>query len=126
MSLEGEWKTPDDLVEQVMSLLEEIRADRDGEIAVGVNETTKTVERGEAKLVLIAEDVRPQEIVMHLPILCKEKDIEYIMVESKKTLGSKAGIAVGASSIAITDPGDKEIQFKKTLQLIKEAKLRSE
>lgn len=126
MSLEGEWKAPDDLVEQTMDLLEEIEGDRDGDLAIGVNETTKAVERNNAKLVLIARNVEPKEIVMHLPILCKEKDIEYIFVELKEDLGKRAGINVGASSVAITDPGEKDIEFKKTLQLIREAKLRSE
>ncbi len=63
---------------------------------------------------------------MHLPVLCKEKDIEYILTDSKKELGTNAGVTVGASSVAIITPGDKEIEFKKTLQLIREAKLRSE
>ena len=35
----------------------------------GTNETTKAIERGTAKIVLIAENVDPPEIVAHLPIL---------------------------------------------------------
>lgn len=124
MSLERE--APDDLINQTMELLDSIRDDGDGKVAVGVNETTKAVERNNTELVLIANDVRPKEIVMHLPVLCREKDIEYIVVNSKTELGEKAGIGVGASSIAITNPGGKEIEFKKTIQLIREAKLKSE
>lgn len=126
MSLETEWEAPDKLVEQTKNLLKEIREDKNGKLAIGVNETTKAIERGNAKLVIIARDVRPPEIVMHLPVLCKEKDIEYILTDSKKELGTNAGVPVGASSVAIIAPGDKEIEFKKTLQLVREAKLRSE
>ena len=38
-----------------------------GSVRKGTNETTKAIERGIAKLVYIAEDVEPPEIVAHLP-----------------------------------------------------------
>ena len=37
----------------------------------GNDETTKAIERGNSKLVVIAEDVEPPEVVAHLPILCE-------------------------------------------------------
>ena len=49
-----------------------------GKLKKGVNEVTKVVERGMAKLVVIAKDVNPQEIIMHLPVLCEEKEIPFI------------------------------------------------
>ena len=72
----------------------------------GTNETTKAVERGIAKIVFIAKDVDPPEIVAHLPILCKEKRIPYMFVPSKADLGKAAGIEVSAASVCITDPGE--------------------
>ncbi len=72
----------------------------------GTNETTKAVERGLAKLVYIALDVDPPEIVAHLPLLCKERKVPYIFVPSKKELGARAGLEVSAASVAIVDPGD--------------------
>lgn len=125
-SLERKWKAPDELVEQTMDLIASISEDKEGKLAVGVNETTKAVDRGKTKLVVIARDVNPQEIIMHLPVLCKEKDVEYIFVDSKKELGNNAGINVAASSVAIKKPGNREIELKKLIQLIKEAKLRAE
>ncbi|MCD6340334.1 MAG: 50S ribosomal protein L7ae, partial [Desulfurococcales archaeon] len=56
-------------------------------------------------LVLIAEDVDPPEVVMHLPLLCEEKKVPYIYVPSKKRLGEAAGIEVAAASAAIIEPG---------------------
>ncbi len=74
----------------------------------GTNETTKAVERGQAKLVYIALDVDPPEIVAHLPLLCQERKVPYIFVPSKKELGARAGLEVAAASVAIIDPGEGE------------------
>ncbi len=72
----------------------------------GTNETTKAVERGQAKLVYIALDVDPPEVVAHLPLLCKERKVPYIFVPSKQELGKRAGLEVAAASVAIVDPGE--------------------
>ncbi len=74
----------------------------------GTNETTKAVERGLAKLVYIALDVDPPEVVAHLPLLCKERKVPYIFVPSKAELGKRAGLDVAAASVAIVDPGEGE------------------
>jgi len=77
-----------------------------GKIRKGTNETTKAVERGIAKLVYIAEDVEPPEVVAHLPLLCDERKIPYIFVPSKTQLGTSSGLNVGAASVCIVEPGD--------------------
>ena len=93
-------------------------ARKSGKIKKGINEVTKAVERGRAKLVAVAEDVTPKEITMHLPILCKEKEITYSSVPSKEELGAAAGLAVGTGAVAITTEGEakeavKELREKK-------------
>ena len=83
-----------------------VEAARDsGKLRKGVNESTKAIERGIAKLVVIAEDVTPPEVVAHLPVLCQEKSVPFVFVPAQKDLGIAAGIGVKASSIAITDAG---------------------
>jgi large subunit ribosomal protein L7Ae len=77
-----------------------------GKIRIGVNESTKAIERGLAKLIVIATDVSPEEVVMHLPVLCDEKKVPCSFVPSKEELGRSAGISVPTSSIAITEEGD--------------------
>ena len=77
-----------------------------GKIRRGTNETTKAVERGVAKLVYIAEDVEPPEVVAHLPILCNERQIPFIFVPSKYRLGESAGLNVGSAAVCIVDPGN--------------------
>ena len=77
-----------------------------GRVRRGTNETTKAVERGQAKLVVIAEDVEPPEVVAHLPLLCEERKIPYVFVPSKEKLGTSAGIDVQAASACITEAGE--------------------
>ena len=92
-----------------------------GKIRIGTNEVTKAIERGTAKLVIIAEDVQPAEIVMHLPLICKEKNVPFSYSETRKGLGEDAGITVSTAAIAIVEEGDakKDIEdFAKKLKQI--------
>ncbi|MEK6932401.1 MAG: 50S ribosomal protein L7Ae [Nanoarchaeota archaeon] len=81
-------------------------ARKTGKLKKGVNEVTKIVERGQAKLVLIAKDVNPPEIVMHLPVLCEEKETPCIQVSSREELGNAAGLNIPTASVAIVNEGD--------------------
>ena len=83
-------------------------ARKTGKIDKGTNEVTKAVERGTAKLVVVAEDVQPKEIVQHLSVLCEERGIPHAIVDSKKKLGLAAGIAVSTASIAVVEEGDSK------------------
>lgn len=82
------------------------KARKTGKIEKGINEVTKAVERTQAKMVVIAKDVNPKEIIQHIPILCKEKGIICEEVDSKEKLGASAGLNVSCSAIAITDLGE--------------------
>ena len=77
-----------------------------GKIRKGTNESTKAVERGIAKLVVIAEDVEPPQIVAHLPIICEERKIPYLFVPSKIELGKSCGIDVGSAAVSIVEAGE--------------------
>ncbi|MFP3132565.1 MAG: 50S ribosomal protein L7Ae [Nitrososphaeria archaeon] len=110
--------TPNELAQAALDAVKQ--AKESGKIRKGTNEVTKAVERGEAKLVIIAEDVDPPEIVAHLPLICSERKIPYIYVKSKKDLGAAAGLQVSAASVAIIDPGQaKQIVDQITSQLSK-------
>lgn len=91
---------------------------KQGKIKIETNETTKAIERGTAKLVVVAEDVQPKEIVMHFPLLCREKNIPIAFVKTKKELGVACGIEVPASSVAVIEEGDTKkelVDFVKKL-----------
>lgn len=91
-----------------------------GKIRKGTNEVTKALERGVAKLVAVAKDVSPPEIVMHLPLLAKEKGVPCITVNSKEELGAAAGLDVGTSAIAIIETGESKNLIKEVTASIKE------
>ncbi len=97
------FEVPQDLSNKAYEVLQVARDS--GKIKKGTNETTKAIERGVAKFVVIAEDVEPPEVVAHLPLLCEEKKIPYIFVPNKNQLGSSSGIEVPAASVAITESG---------------------
>lgn len=100
------FETPQDLVNPI---LEAVRvATTSGKVKKGINEVTKSIERGTSKLVIIAEDVEPPEIVAHLPILCDEQGASYVFVPSKQELGKALGIDITSAAVAILDAGEAQ------------------
>ncbi|MFX1237962.1 MAG: ribosomal L7Ae/L30e/S12e/Gadd45 family protein, partial [Promethearchaeota archaeon] len=74
-------------------------------IRKGMNEVTKSIERGTSKLVVMAEDVTPPEILFHIPLLCEEKKIPYAYIATRKDVGNMSKINVSASAISIDNVG---------------------
>lgn len=97
-------------------------ATRTGSVRKGTNETTKAVERAQAKLVVIAEDTDPPEVVAHLPLICDERKIPYVFVPSKQKVGSAVDIDVPAASACIVDLGDAQSLVKEISKRIEELK----
>merc|ERR1712159_807497 len=67
----------------------------------GLNHVTSLVESGEAKLVVIAHDVDPIELVLWLPSLCRNKGVPYVIVKDKARLGRVCRQST-ASCVALT------------------------
>jgi len=100
------FQTPEELVSPIY---EAIRvATQSGKVRKGTNEATKAIERGTSKLIIIAEDVEPPEVVAHLPILCEEQNAAYAFVPSKQELGKALGIDITSAAAAILDSGDAQ------------------
>jgi len=53
----------------------------------GLNHITSLVESKKAKLVIIAHDVDPIELVVWLPALCRKMNVPYVIVKGKARLG---------------------------------------
>jgi len=98
------FETPEEVADAACEALQ--MAAETGQVRKGTNEATKAIERGIAKLVVIAEDVDPPEVVAHLPILCDERKIPYLFVSTRKRLGSAVGIDVPAASVCIVEEGE--------------------
>ncbi len=101
-----EFDVPADLQDDALDALEVARDT--GTVKKGTNEATKAVERGNAEVVYIAEDVEPEEIVMHLPDIAKERDVPFVFVGAQDELGHSAGLEVGSAAAAVTDTGEAE------------------
>ncbi len=94
-------------------------AKQSGTVRKGANEVTKSIERGLASLVVIAGDVEPEEVVIHIPTLCEQKQIPYSYVPSKQELGKAIGMNVPCTAVAVENAGSaanaiKEIAAKVT------------
>jgi large subunit ribosomal protein L7Ae len=94
---------PAELIPQIVEMLSV--AKDGGKVKKGVNETTKSIERKSAQFVVLASDVTPEEVVIHIPMLCKEHGVPYAFVPTKKELGSAIGIEVGTSAVAVENAG---------------------
>lgn len=99
------FELPEKLKEQIKNTLSIITEANGGKIRAGLNEVTKSIERKNAKLVVMAEDVTPPEILYHIPLLCDEKQIPYAYVSKQKELGESIGLNVASSSVAVESVG---------------------
>ena len=118
------FEAPKDLVTAVY---EAVRvAKQSGKVRKGTNETTKAIERGVSKLVVIAEDVEPPEVVAHLPILCEERNAAFIFVPSKQQLGASLGIDVGSAAATIIDAGEAQHIIEQVITSISGLKAKKE
>jgi len=97
-------------------------AAKTGNVRKGTNETTKAIERGQAKLVIIAEDVEPPEVVAHLPLLCEERKIPYTFVPNKEKIGTAIGIDVPSSAACIVSEGDAAGLVKEIVARVEQTK----
>src|SRR5580693_6828167 len=99
--------------EVVAKTLEALQlAKQSGAVRKGANEVTKSVERGLATFVVLAEDVEPEEVVVHIPKLCEAKKIAYSYVPKKIDLGKEIGMNVPCTAVAIETQGTASAAIK--------------
>jgi len=103
-----DYEVPDALKNKVLDFVKNT-VKKNGRIKKGMNECTKSIERGKSKLVVIASDISPAEIVMHLPPIAQEKKIPYVFVNTKSELGKAAEIHTPCSALSV-------IEFDKSLE----------
>ena len=76
----------------------------------GANETTKSLNRGVADLVILAADTEPLEIVLHLPLLCEDKNVPYVYVPKQSDLGRACGVSRNIVAAVILHHPDSQLQ----------------
>ncbi|ORY32133.1 50S ribosomal protein L30e-like protein [Naematelia encephala] len=75
----------------------------------GANEATKTLNRGICEFIVLTADVEPIEIVLHLPLLCEDKNVPYVFLPSKTALGRACGVARPVIAASITTNEAREL-----------------
>ncbi|XP_015791755.1 NHP2-like protein 1 [Tetranychus urticae] len=81
----------DQLTAKILKLIQQ--AANYKQIKKGANEATKTLARNLAQLIVMAADAEPLEILLHLPLLCEDKNVPYVFVKSKHALGRACGVS---------------------------------
>merc|ERR1712127_170913 len=76
----------------------------------GANEATKTLNRGISEFVVMAADAEPLEILLHLPLLCEDKNVSYVFVRSKQALGRACGVTRPVISASVTQKDGSQLQ----------------
>eukprot|EP01100_Stratorugosa_tubuloviscum_P007081 TRINITY_DN2982_c2_g1_i1.p1 TRINITY_DN2982_c2_g1~~TRINITY_DN2982_c2_g1_i1.p1 ORF type:complete len:129 (-),score=53.67 TRINITY_DN2982_c2_g1_i1:79-465(-) len=85
----------------------------------GANEATKCLNRGISELIVMAADTEPLEILLHLPLLCEDKNVPYVFVASKEALGRACGVSRPVIACAITT--NEGSQLKNQIQKMKDS-----
>jgi len=83
----------------------------------GANEATKTLNRGISEMIIMAADAEPIEILLHLPLLCEDKNVPYVFVPSKVALGRACGVSRPVIACSITT--NEASQLKTTIDSMK-------
>lgn len=81
----------------------------------GLNHVTTLVEEGKAQLVVMAHDVDPLEIMVHLPALCRKKGVPFCFIKSQARLG-KLTHSKRATCVALTDVRKEDLTDFNNLQ----------
>ncbi|KAF4576680.1 RNA binding protein snu13 [Pleurotus pulmonarius] len=101
-----------DLTNSILELVQQ--AGQYKQLKKGANEATKTLNRGIAEFIVLTADTEPIEILMHLPLLCEEKNVPYVFVPSKAALGRACDVSrpVIACSVTTSDTRELASQIK--------------
>jgi U4/U6 small nuclear ribonucleoprotein SNU13 len=101
-------KADNQVTKKVLDLLNQAVNYR--QVKKGANETTKSLNRGVAELVILAADTEPLEIVLHLPLLCEDKNVPYVYVPSQADLGKACGVSRNIIAAVILHLPESQLQ----------------
>jgi len=88
------------LTQEILDLTQQ--ASHYKQLKKGANEATKTLNRGISEIIILAADTQPLAILLHLPLLCEDKNVPYVYVPSKSALGRACGVSRAVIAVSIT------------------------
>merc|ERR1711966_193194 len=113
---------PPDLSVTILELVQQ--AANYKQLKKGANEATKTLNRGIPEFIVLAADAKPLEILLHLPLLCEDKNVPYVFTNNKEALGRACGVSRAVIACSVTSNegsqlknqiNDLKIQIEKLL-----------
>lgn len=105
----------DDLSVTILDLVQQ--ATNFKQIKKGANEATKTLNRGISEFIVMAADAEPLAILLHLPLLCEDKNVPYVFVGSMAALGRACGVSRPVIACSVTS--NEGSQLSKQIDAIK-------
>ncbi|KAH8158821.1 hypothetical protein CIB48_g9427 [Xylaria polymorpha] len=96
------------LAQEILDLIQQASHYR--QIKKGANEATKSLSRGVSEIVILAGDCSPLSILLHLPLLCEDKNVPYVYVPSKVALGRACNVSRSVIAVSITTNEASELQ----------------
>ncbi|GAA5996365.1 RNA binding protein SNU13 [Rhodotorula paludigena] len=96
------------LTNQILDLVQQ--ASHYKQLKKGANEATKTLNRGICEFIVMTADTEPIEILLHLPLLCEDKNVPYVFVPSKTALGRACGVSRPVIAASITTNEARELK----------------
>lgn len=84
------------LSQEILDLVQQASHYR--QLKKGANEATKTLNRGISEIVILAADTEPLAILLHLPLLCEDKNTPYVSAAQERDASTANGFATGLCS----------------------------
>lgn len=91
---------PEALTQKILDLVQQTAHYK--QLRKGANEATKTLNRGISEFIIMAADTQPIEILLHLPLLCEDKNVPYVFVPSAVALGRVCGVSRPVIACSVT------------------------
>ncbi|KZT62130.1 13 kDa ribonucleo protein-associated protein [Calocera cornea HHB12733] len=104
-----------DLTNKILELVNQATSYK--QVKKGANEATKTLNRGISEFIVLTADTEPIEILLHLPLLCEDKNVPYVFVPSKIALGRACGVSRPVIAVSVTTNEQRELNSQ--IQTIK-------
>nr|CAG8444449.1 6537_t:CDS:2 [Entrophospora candida] len=90
-----------DLTNQILDLVQQ---------ALNYKQLKKGANEGMSEFIVMTADTEPIEILLHLPLLCEDKNVPYIFVPSKTALGRACGVSRPVIAVSITNNEASELK----------------